>query len=105
MSTAYNGGFVEGFTVLYSAEKVYLDSWMEVKMKLTGKSPWDEFINNWTSQGFQQYVDWLAATLDGLTEDLPPKQKEKLHELFQITGRYEYLFWDMAYREEKWPTS
>ena len=105
MSTAYNGSFVEGFTVLYSAEKVYLDSWMEVKMKLTGKSPWDEFINNWTSQGFQQYVDWLAATLDGLTENLPPKQREKLHELFQITGRYEYLFWEMAYREEKWPAS
>ncbi|OGB60620.1 MAG: hypothetical protein A2Y94_03180 [Caldithrix sp. RBG_13_44_9] len=103
MSTAYNCSFLEGFTVLYSAEKVYLDSWMEVKKKLKGKSPWEEFINNWTSQGFQQYVDWLAVTLDDLAENLPLRQIEKLRELFQTTGRYEYLFWEMAYREEKWP--
>ena len=103
MTTAYNCSFAEGFTVLYSAEKIYLDSWMEVKKKLKEKSPWEEFINNWTSQGFQQYVDWLAVTLDELTENLPERELSKIRDLFQITARYEYLFWEMAYQEEKWP--
>jgi thiaminase len=103
MTTAYNCSFTEGFTVLYSAEKIYLDSWMEVKKKLKEKSPWEEFINNWTSQGFQQYVDWLAVTLDELTENLPERELNKIRDLFQITAKYEYLFWKMAYQEEKWP--
>lgn len=102
MATAYNGSFVEGFTVLYAAEKVYLDSWMEVKKKLKGKSPWKSFIDNWTSEGFQQYVGWLAGTLDQLVKDFPSHALRSLHELFQTTARYEYLFWDMAYKEEKW---
>ncbi|MCC6589462.1 MAG: hypothetical protein IT168_22370 [Bryobacterales bacterium] len=29
-------------------------------------------------------------------------QRTRLIELFTISSRYEYLFWDMAFREEQW---
>ena len=38
MNIAYNGSFEEGFTVMYAAEKAYLDSWIEVKKNVKGKS-------------------------------------------------------------------
>lgn len=103
MNTAYQRSFEEGFTVLYAAEKVYLDSWMEVKKNLKAQSPWQEFIDNWTSDGFQQYVDWLASTLDDLAQGKPAQALEKMEEMFIITARYEYLFWEMAAKEEGWP--
>jgi thiaminase len=103
MNTAYNASFEEGFTVLYSAEKVYLDSWMAVKTNLKGSSPWQEFIDNWTSEAFQQYVDWLAQTLNILVKDHSAVQLQNYREIFNITGQYEYLFWEMASKKESWP--
>ncbi len=102
MNTAYQRSFEEGFTVLYAAEKVYLDSWMEVKKNLKVQSPWQEFIDNWTSDGFQQYVDWLASTLDDLAQGKSAQALKKMEEMFIITARYEYLFWEMAAKEEGW---
>jgi thiaminase len=103
MNTAYNHSFEEGFTVLYTAEKIYLDSWMTVKNHLKGSSPWQPFIDNWTSEGFQQYVDWLAITLDSLVTGQPESKLNLYAEFFSMTARYEYLFWDMALKKEVWP--
>jgi len=102
MNTAYNCSFEEGFTALYAAEKVYLDSWMAVKNNLKAKSPWLEFIDNWTSDGFQQYVGWLAVTLDELAQGKPERDLKKMKEMFQLIARYEYLFWEMAATKGDW---
>jgi thiaminase len=102
MNTAYNLSFEEGFTVLYAAEKAYLDSWMVVKNNLVSDSPWKEFINNWTSDAFQQYVKWLAETLDSLIAGKNENHLQQLHDIFKLTGRYELLFWDMALENETW---
>jgi thiaminase len=102
MNTAYNASFEEGFTALYAAEKVYLDSWMEVKANLKIQSPWQEFIDNWTGEGFQQYVAWLATTLDDLASGKPERELKRMEEIFLITARYEYLFWEMAATQEGW---
>ena len=102
MNVAYNNSFEEGFTVLYTAEKAYMDSWMAVKENLKGDSPWREFINNWTSEAFQQYVDWLAATLDEMAQGEPEQDLAKMEQLFKLTTRYEYNFWEMANKEEDW---
>ena len=103
MNVGYNASFEEGFTVLYAAEKVYLDSWMAVKNNLKGESPWQEFIDNWTSEAFQQYVVWLASTLNVLVKEHSAVQLQKCQEIFNLTARYEYLFWQMAIDKEQWP--
>lgn len=103
MATAHGGSFEEGFTVLYAAEKAYLDSWMQVKKNLKGTSPWQEFIDNWTSEAFQRYVEWLGNTLDELAAGQPPRHLQRMRGLFLTTARYEYLFWEMAATAETWP--
>ncbi|NIR50426.1 hypothetical protein GWO43_18110 [candidate division KSB1 bacterium] len=103
MATAYGRPFEDGFTVLYAAEKVYLDSWMEVKNNLNIASPWESFIDNWTSEAFQQYVGWLGTTLDDLAKQRPDRDLQRMTDLFLTTARYEYLFWEMAASGETWP--
>ena len=103
MTTAYNSSFAESFTVLYAAEKAYLDSWMEVKNNLKIQSPWQEFIDNWTNEEFQQFVNWLTSTVNELATGKPEGELRRMEELFLITARYEYLFWEMAATEEIWP--
>ncbi len=103
MATAYGRSFEEAFTVLYAAEKAYYDSWMEVKKGLKGSSPWQPFIDNWTSDAFRQYVDWLASELDAMAAGKPEHELQRMSEIFAMTGRYEYLFWEMAATSEAWP--
>jgi len=103
MATAYGRSFSEGFTALYGAEKAYLDSWSWVKDHQPEESPWQAFINNWTSDAFRQYVNWLAVTLDTLAEGASEPTRDAMTELFLLTGQYEILFWEMAAAGEAWP--
>lgn len=103
MATAYSRPFDEGFAVLYGVEKAYLDSWSWVKGHQQKSSPWQVFIDNWTSDTFQGYITWLASTLDDLAVGKSEEDLAAMEKLFLLTGRYEYLFWDMAMSEETWP--
>ncbi len=103
MATAYGRSFEQGFTLLYGVEKAYLDSWVRVKSRQRSRSPWQAFIDNWTSDAFQDYVAWLAETLDALATGKSEADRANMEELFLLAARYEYLFWEMAARGKTWP--
>ncbi len=90
------------YTVLYTAEKAYLDSWMKVKRDQKDESGWQRFIDNWTSDGFQQWVSQLADNLDHLAESVSPSLIGRMERKFLETLRYEKLFWKLAYSGESW---
>jgi thiaminase/transcriptional activator TenA len=52
---------------------------------------------------FGELAAWLRALLDRLARHAAPVAQERLTRLFMDSCRYEYLFWDMAYRQETWP--
>ncbi len=72
LTTAAIEPYEAGFTVLYTGEKAYLDSWTAVKSAQKSTSKWQAFIDHWTSDGFRQWVDWLGAELDLLAEQASP---------------------------------
>ena len=45
----------------------------------------------------------FSGTVDLLGETESPNVKKKMHNNFMIASRYEYMFWDMAYKGEQWP--
>ena len=105
LATAYGRSFPEAFTVLYAAEKAYLDAWTWVKEKQQAMSPWQAFIEQWTSPAFREYVQWLGQTLDALAEGTSETMRAAMRELFLLTAQYEVRFWDMAWEGERWPVA
>lgn len=101
--TAYTQPFAHALTVHYAAEKAYLDAWTWVKAHQEAPSPWQAFIDNWSSEAFGAYVAWLAETLDALAAAASAREQASMEELFVLTARYEYLFWEMAMSGETWP--
>ncbi len=61
-----------------------------------------KWIEMYASQPFRDYGQWLRETLDGLAASLTPANKERLKEHFQLSSRWEYLFWEMAWNLEGW---
>ncbi|MGE0684798.1 MAG: thiaminase II [Candidatus Binatia bacterium] len=59
-----------------------------------------QWIDMYASPEFASLATWLRELLDGFTRTAP---EERLIETFCASARYEYLFWEMAYRLEQWP--
>ncbi len=58
-----------------------------------------QWIDMYASPEFAALATWLRELLDALTVTT---SEERLAEIFCASARYEYLFWDMAYRMESW---
>ena len=41
--------------------------------------------------------------VDAAAEQAGPAERESMRQAFLVSSRYEYMFWDMAYRMEGWP--
>jgi thiaminase/transcriptional activator TenA len=46
---------------------------------------------------------WIRARLDSHAAQFGPQEEARMHQIFLISTRYEWLFWDMAWRMEEWP--
>lgn len=103
LATAYDRPFEVAFTVLYAAEKAYMDAWKRVKSQQQAASRWQAFIDHWSSEAFGSYVAWLATTLDDLATGKSSTDLKEMERYFLLTARYEYLFWGMVTTGEQWP--
>ena len=64
---------------------------------------YDEWIQMYASPEFGALAAWLRDLLDRLGNGAGTSRQARLSRLFADSCRYEYLFWDMAYRQESWP--
>ena len=96
-----NGSFVEIITTLLAIEWPYLD-WAK-RLTAAGKSPDNKYYKTWidihAGKELDDFVGWMRSLLDNAHVD----STDALKELFLTTVRYEYLFWEMAYKGEEWP--
>ncbi len=103
MATAAHASYAEAYTVLYTAEKAYLDSWSAVKAGISPQSKWYPFVENWAGERFAQYVKYLEEELNRLAEEAGPAERERMARFFELTTKYEIAFWEMAATGEGWP--
>jgi thiaminase/transcriptional activator TenA len=68
-----------------------------------GQPLYGQWIQTYAAPEFGALATWLRQLLDDLTAHLSTSDKAPLIRLFLQSCRYEYLFWDMAYRQETWP--
>ena len=63
--------------------------------------------SQWTSfyvAGFlENSVNAWRGFVDAAAEQAGPEELEAMRQAFLISSRYEFMFWDMAYRMEGWP--
>ncbi|MFW6135922.1 MAG: TenA family protein [Chloroflexota bacterium] len=102
LTTAAFDPYEAAYTALYTGEKAYLDSWLTVKRTQESPSKWQAFIDQWTSDGFQQWVASLAREVDTLAEEASETLRARMERRFVDGMRYEYQFWDLAYHGESW---
>lgn len=66
-------------------------------------NPYAKWIETYDSEEFGAGAKWLIDLMDRLAEGKPERELAVLEKHFNITSKYEYLFWDMNYYKQDWP--
>lgn len=61
-----------------------------------------EWIMNYASEEYNNSNDWCIELINKLSEGLPERELQRLEEIFILSSKYEYMFWDSCYKKEGW---
>ena len=61
------------------------------------------WITMYSSAEFAELAEWLRGFLDRTAAEGGEAERKRMEEAFTTSSRFEYMFWDAAYRMEKWP--
>lgn len=61
-----------------------------------------DWIEMYSGEEFTELTTWCKELLDEVAAEATARQRERYRELFRTSARYEYRFWDAAWRQEEW---
>jgi len=61
-----------------------------------------EWIDTYAGAEFTELTEWCMDLMDEVAEGATAAERERYRTLFETSGRYEYRFWDAAWRREEW---
>ena len=96
------------FPELIAAVLPCLWSFCDIGQRLAqGPRPTDDRYASWidmyASAEFAELADWCRQLVDQTATELPEQALRRMEDAFLTSSRYEYLFWEMAWRQERWP--
>ncbi|WP_148415415.1 thiaminase II [Haloferax sp. KTX1] len=61
------------------------------------------WVEMYAGDEFTELTDWCKSLMDDVAASATESDRERFRDLFRTSARYEYLFWDAAWRQEEWP--
>lgn len=106
LNVAQNGSLAEVVSCLLPCAWDYWEIGRLLKKQYSdtlASNPYAKWIETYNSETFGEGAKWLINLMDELAEGKPERELAVLEEHFQMTSKYEYLFWDMNYHKQDWP--
>ncbi|MBI4081040.1 MAG: thiaminase II [Candidatus Lambdaproteobacteria bacterium] len=103
LQVAATGGLPEMLAVVLPCQWGYNEVARHLAAQGMPREPrYRRWIAMYASPEFEAYGRWLRARLDGLAAHLAPSDKARLKHIFNLSSRWEYLFWEMAWQRATW---
>jgi thiaminase/transcriptional activator TenA len=103
LAVAYGGSFPEALGAVLPCYWIY---WEVGKTLVRQGSPdplYRRWIETYAGEEFAAVVRAVLALTDRIGPQLSAVERERVAERFRTTSRYEWMFWEMGYRQEQWP--
>lgn len=65
--------------------------------------PYRDWLTLYASPEFEAVQQWMRRKVDLWAKSAGWDERRRMEEAFVISSRYEWMFWEMAWKEEKWP--
>jgi len=104
LRVAYEGEAATLLAALLPCSWGYGEIGLRLKAKgLPPAAQYAKWIETYASAEYQEIVGWLRALFDEAAGELGAARRVRLQEIFDTSSRWEYLFWEMAWKMESWP--
>jgi len=103
LAAARGGSYAEGVGAVLPCYWIY---WEVGKHLLSQGSPdarYQKWIDTYSAEEFAAEALEVIAVADRLGPGLGAAEAARARQHFVTTSRYEWMFWDMGYRQENWP--
>lgn len=101
--TAADGGMEELLAALLPCAWGY--AWIGRRLAAEGRpddARYADWVEQYASSQFQEAAEWLRRELDRLAAGAGPERRRRLRDLFLLSSRYEWRFWEMCWEGEAW---
>ncbi|MEX2530917.1 MAG: thiaminase II [Gemmatimonadota bacterium] len=101
--TAADGDMMDLLAALLPCSWGYLHIGKELARLPPPEDPrYADWISMYSSDEFAEATAWLRSELDRLATHAGPEKRERLKEIFLLSTRYEWQFWEMCWKGEAW---
>ena len=103
--TAFAGGVEETAAAILPCSWGYseIGKMLEDRGLPADKPLYARWIEMYASDEFAELATWLRDFVDRAASSATEDGRRRMEEAFVASSRYEYMFWDAAYRMEQWP--
>ncbi|MEV4559504.1 thiaminase II [Kitasatospora sp. NPDC049285] len=103
LATVYGGSFAEALGAVLPCYWIYARVGEELLARSSPDPLYAKWIAAYGEESFQSVVRRVLELTDRIGEELSPVERRRVIEHFGTTARYEWMFWDAAWRGETWP--
>jgi thiaminase (transcriptional activator TenA) len=105
LSTAHNASFEETVAVLLPCFWVYREVGLAIAAETVARNPYQAWIDTYASEEFGDAVSAQIAIADRLAASASAERRAAMVATFHRCTQLEWMFWDSAYRMERWPVA
>lgn len=102
-STCAQAPFEVGLAALLPCFWIYREVGTAIHTRAASDNPYTAWIETYAGEEFSEAVDAVIATLDSVAAQCSAHNRERMHLAYRRSAQLEWMFWDSAYRLEKWP--
>lgn len=103
LATAHHGTFVDGLAAVLPCYWIYAEVGAELLEHGSPDPRYQRWIDTYADDEYQTIVAEVLALADHVGLDLSVADEARARTHFATTARYEWMFWDAAWRREVWP--
>ncbi len=94
--------FAEGLCSVLPCYWIYWEVGRELKKRGSKNADYAKWIDQYSDPAYGKSVQLVLDMINEESKRLDEDRKQACVDLFVTSSRYEYLFWDMAWRLEAW---
>ncbi len=103
LAVAYAAPFHEALAALLPCYWIYWEVGKELERAGSRDALYTRWIGTYASAEFGSLVRAVIEATNQTAARLNGEEVRAMRRHFLVTSRYEWMFWDMGYRQERWP--
>jgi thiaminase/transcriptional activator TenA len=103
LATAWSKPYPVVLAALLPCFWIYAEIGRDILGRAARPNPYDSWIDTYAGEEFHAAVRAVIETTDRVAEKASPEMLAGMHRAFSKATQLEWMFWDSAYRLERWP--